>query len=498
MIEKYLNSKTKLLALGALLTLGFTSCKEEFLEKVPTAIVSPETVFATTDNAYATINGMHRNLYRQWYSRQSEGGQSGNIIYMEALGEDLVMTDQSNGWFISEYRWQQHRDVESNLVRFNYGFYYAFIGNSNMILANIDEAEGPDEDRDFIKAQALTYRAWSYFQMIQLYADRYVKGGDNSGLGLSLILEPTEGAVPRNTVEEVYQQIHKDLDDALSLFANSVARPNVSHLDASVAKGIKARVYLTQQEYDKAASFAKDARQGYQLMSQDDYMAGFSDFSNKEWMWGIHHRDDQPTYFYSFFAYLGDFSSTNTRANPKAINSALYEKISDTDVRKKLWDPTGADADFPVVDNGIRRPYMTRKFRLANPGSSNGDLAFMRAAEMYLIEAEALAELNKDADAADVLFELVSARDDEYVKSTSTGAALKEEIQTQRRVELWGEGFRFYDLKRLNLPLDRRGANHNASLAVKMQEDAGTKNWVFLIPQAEIDYTLGVVKQNPL
>ena len=56
----------------------------------------------------------------------------------------------------------------------------------------------------------------------------------------------------------------------------------------------------------------------------------------------------------------------------------------------------------------------------------------------------------------------------------------------------------FYDLKRLNLPLDRRGANHNASLAVKMQEDAGTKNWVFLIPQAEIDYTLGVVKQNPL
>src|SRR5690625_2734300 len=206
--------------------LTLMACSDDFLEKVPTGIVSPETVFATTENAYAAINGMHRNLYRQWYSRQSEGGQSGNMIYMEALGEDLVMTDQSNGWFISEYRWQQHRNVESNLVRFNYGFYYAFIGNSNMILANIDEAEGPDEDRDFIKAQALTYRAWSYFQMIQLYADRYVKGGDNSGLGLSLILEPTEGAVPRNTVEEVYQQINKDLDDAISLFGSAVDRPD--------------------------------------------------------------------------------------------------------------------------------------------------------------------------------------------------------------------------------------------------------------------------------
>lgn len=480
---------------GALLT----SCKKDFLEKVPTSRVSPETVFATTENAYAAINGMHRQLYRQWYSRQAEGGQSANMIYMDVLGEDYVMTAAGNNWFNAEYKWQEQRNANSSMVRFNYGFYFVFIGNANQIIANIDNAVGPDADKHFLKAQALTYRAWSYYQMVQLYGERYVKGGDNSGLGLSIVLEPITTAVPRNTVEEVYKQINDDLNEAITLYATAKARPDISHLNVNVAKGIKARVALTQQNYDVAAQMAKEARQGYPLMTQAQYMEGFSDYTNKEWIWGIHQRDDQPTYFYSFFAYLGDYSSTNTRGNPKAINSLLYDKISATDVRKKLWDPTGSDANFPVVANGVRKKYMTRKFMLANPQNSNGDLMFMRAAEMYLIEAEALARTpGKEAEAASVLFELANARDTEYTLSTNTGSALLEEILVQRRVELWGEGFRFYDLKRMNLPLNRNGANHSGSLAVKMEEPAGTKNWIFLIPQGEIDYTLGVVKQNPL
>ncbi len=487
----------KIIALAAVMSV--TACSDDFLSTVPTSIVSPETVFKTTDNAYAAINGMHRQLYRQWYSRQSEGGQSGNMIYMEVLGEDYVMTARANGWFISEYKWEGHRNANSYMVRFNYGFYYSMIGNANMIIANIDNAEGPTADKNFLKAQALTYRAWSYFQMVRLYGERYVKGGNNDGLGLSLILEPTEGAVPRNTVEEVYTQINKDLDDAIALFGNAVPRPDKSHLNINVAKGVKARVALEQQDYVTAAKFAKEARDGFPMMSQSEVLDGFSDYSNPEWIWGIHHRDDQPTYFYSFFAYLGNFSSTNTRGNPKAINSWLYNQISPTDVRSQLWDPTGSDTNFPKTANGVRKPYMTRKFMLDNPGNSNGDLAFMRAAEMVLIEAEALARQNgKDSEAADALFILANARDNNYTKSTNTGSDLIDEILIQRRIELWGEGFRFYDLKRLNQPLDRQGINHQASLAVKMFEPAGTKNWQFLIPQSEIDYTLGVVKQNPL
>ncbi len=68
-----------------------------------------------------------------------------------------------------------------------------------------------------------------------------------------------------------------------------------------------------------------------------------------------------------------------------------------------------------------------------------GDPVYMRAGEMYLIEAEAKAKYN-DATAQDVLFTLVSNCDPGYVKSTKTGQALVDEIILQRRMELWGKG----------------------------------------------------------
>ncbi|RYZ24764.1 MAG: RagB/SusD family nutrient uptake outer membrane protein, partial [Chitinophagaceae bacterium] len=115
------------------------------------------------------------------------------------------------------------------------------------------------------------------------------------------------------------------------------------------------------------------------------------------------------------------------------------------------------------------------------------------------IEAEALARQGgQDAAARQALFTLAKQRDPNYVLSTNSGQTLINEIMIQRRVELWGEGFRFYDLKRTNSPLDRTGGNHNNTLAQKMNEPAGSLNWQFLIPRAEIEYTLGVVVQNPL
>jgi hypothetical protein len=244
---------------------------------------------------------------------------------------------------------------------------------------------------------------------------------------------------------------------------------------------------------------AAAARTGYSPMSATQYMAGFNDYTNPEWMWGSRQVSDQTTYFYSFFAYMSaDFNSTNIRTNPKAINSKLYNQIAATDVRRNLFDPTGANTAFPVPPGGTRAAYMNRKFLSGGGnGSSIGDVPLMRAAEMYLIEAEAKARLN-DPTAANVLFQLVSKRDPAYVQSLMTGQELLEQILIQRRIELWGEGFRFYDLKRLNQSLDRTGANHVTAVATTLTVPAGDVQWEFLIPQDEINNTNGVVTQNPL
>jgi hypothetical protein len=301
-------------------------------------------------------------------------------------------------------------------------------------------------------------------------------------------------------VAKVYEQINADLDQAITLLTGAPARANKSHINLNVAQGFKARVALTQQNWQVAATMAAAARSGISLMSNTQYQAGFNDYTNPEWIWGVRQVSDQTTYFYSFFAYMSaDFNSTNIRTNPKAINSKLYDQIPTTDVRSKLFDPTGANTSFPIPPGGVRKPYQNKKFLSGGgSGSSIGDVVLMRAAEMYLIEAEAKARLGQDAGAQDALFTLLKNRDASYTKSTKTGTALINDILLQRRIELWGEGFRFYDLKRLNQPLDRTGANHDASVAVVLTIPVDDVRWEFLIPQDEINNSNGLVRQNPL
>lgn len=484
----------------AIATIILPSCKKDYLETMPNASVSDGDIFLTTDNAWNAVNGIHKMLYRQYNSRQDQGGQSKNMIDMDMLGEDLVNTSQGNGWFIATYRWLEHRNENSWTPRFNFQFYYDIIANANMIINNIDNATGDEKDRNAIKGQALAYRAWSYFQMIQLYGERYDKAGANSGLGLTLVLEPTTEEIARSSVAEVYTQIITDLTNSITALSNVAPRSNASHINVNVAKGFRARVALAMQDWETAATFAKEARTGFTLMSTSQLKDGFNNYTNPEWMWGSHQIQDQTTYFYSFFAYMSaNYSSTNIRGNPKAINSLLYNKMSPTDARRALWDPTAAEAGFPIPPGGSRFPYMNRKFIApAGSGSSIGDVPMMRAAEMYLIEAEALARIgNRDAEAAAALFPLAVKRDPDYVLSTNTGQDLIDEIMIQRRVELWGEGFRFYDLKRLNLPLDRTGANHDEAVASVMKVPAGDKMWQFLLPKKELDTNKEAV-QNPL
>ncbi|MCB0606986.1 MAG: RagB/SusD family nutrient uptake outer membrane protein [Lewinellaceae bacterium] len=482
----------------ALIAIGLsaTSCGNDYLDTAPTDQVDAGAAFLTTANAYAALNGIHRAMFVR-YNSQGEYGQGAMMINMDMMGEDLVMTSAGNGWYNNTYKWLDHRNENSALCLFAYQFYYRLIGNANLIIANIGNAEGPQEDRDAIKGQALCYRAWAHFMLVQLYGKRYDAGAKpNNQLGVPLMLTPTTDGQARATVEEVYTQVNQDLDDAIALLTTS--RRAKSHFNKEVAQGIKARVALTQQNWTVAAQMAVEARKNYSLMSNAEYLSGFDDVSNAEWIWGTDHIDDQTTFFASFHAYIScNFNSTNIRTNPKAINSTLYEMMSATDVRRGCWLPTPVAGSAIVPPGGVLKPYMTQKFLSASSSNSVGDVPHMRAGEMYLIEAEAKARMGDDPGAQSALTALMSNRDPGYVPSGNVGQALIDEILINRRIELWGEGFRFTDLKRLNLPLNRNGANHISSLTLTYDVPAGDVSWEFLIPRRELDSNKLAV-QNPL
>jgi len=315
---------------------AFSSCKKGFLEKSPTDQVSTEVLFSTTKNAWAAVNGIHRLMYNQLFGSQPQGGQSGNMLYMEAMGEDFVFNTSSNNWLLNEYKWVSHRNPNSNMLFYNYQFYYIIIGNANTILANIDNADGSDADKAAIKGEALTYRGWAYYQMVQLFGERYVDGQPNSGLAVPLVVNTENKKLPRSTVADVYIQINADLDNAITSLAG-YNRTNKSHFDVNIAKGIKARVALTQQKWVDAIKYAKEARVGYPLMTNAEYLGGFNDYSNKEWMWSSRIASDQTNYFYSFFAYMSaNFNASAIRNSIKSINSKLYNAIPATDIRKSF------------------------------------------------------------------------------------------------------------------------------------------------------------------
>ena len=321
--------KFNLLLVFILLTATFvSSCEDDFLDQVPTEDVNSSLATESVESLSLIVSGMHRSLYIR-YGAQGRTGIGCLMLQMENLGEDYVNTGRANNWFITTSAWQDHINANSANNLFPYRAYYRIIRNANSVIQAAPDAVGSQEDKDAAVGEALTYRAWCYFQMVQLYGERYVPGGGNSQLGIPirLVVNAENEPLARNTVEEVYTQVNQDLDDAIAIFGD-FSRPNKSHLDASVARGLKARVALVQGNYSVAADFASQAKEGFDLMDADTYFNNFTDLTNSEWMWGSFIQEDQTDVFGNYGAWISrNFSSSNIRGNPKAISSLLYAEI---------------------------------------------------------------------------------------------------------------------------------------------------------------------------
>jgi len=496
---KKISFKITLLLIAVL----FSNCKKDFLDTKPTASVDDTNIFTTTTNAKNVINGIYRYMYTR-YSTQNQPGHGGMMLQLDFMGEDIGLAVAS--WYTNTANgaanYIEMRNDADIWVEFPFRLYYRVIGNANAIMDNIDAAEGPEADKALLKAEALTVRAWAYHNLVRLFAKRYDKAAKpNTQLGVSMPLSAKEVKLPRSTVEEVYAQINKDLDAAIGFFGTT-APANKSHVSIDAARAVKANVALTMQEYEVAATYAQQVitNNKYSLMTEAQYQTGFNNISNPEWIWGAFLQADQGDTFANFHGQISlDGNTTFIRDRPKRINSALYDLIPATDVRKKMWEPAPTATNFPLPLATFRRePYMSRKFKIKEASTTLGDVPYIRLAEVYLTLAEALANIpGREAEAKQKLYDLNRTRNASYALSANTGAALIEEILVYRRVELWGEGHRFYDLKRLNRGLDRRTAPNYvaASVGDVMVVPAGDPRWQWVIPRSEIQANTNT-KQN--
>jgi len=497
-------------------SLSMTACKKSFLERRPTDQAATEDVFKTIEGAQAAVQGLNRLVYMLG-SETDDFGYPSQALTFDLMGEDMPVSAIGNGWFILEYRYTAARNAIEN-GQYAWGFYYKFINNANFILANIDGITGEQAKKDMIKAQALTYRAWAYFYLCRLYQHTYKATVTGSGTrwpgkvenapAVPLYTEPTQVAKPRASMKEVYEQIKADLNQAVALFDGSTAtRGAKSEIDGQVARGIYARVALELQEWNTAATMAHAAREGYGYMSAAEIGGGFNSVGNSEWIWGSAINTEQNGIYASFLAHMDQDNNMHSRVAQKMINRQLYNRYVDTtgDIRKVWWVKTADPAKGYLA-------YSQRKFRATTPGGYIGDYPLMRASEMALTEAEALAQQNKVAEAATVFNEYMQSRRPTYNAPTNTADTLIKEIWTQRRIELWGEGFRYFDIKRQQAPFDAVkllpnqiglvrsvAQGHQAGIAQNMSIGQFSATFLWRIPGGEFlaNKSLKTEDQNP-
>lgn len=492
----------KLLFAAVILASVSTGCKKNYLDTVPSTSVTEEQIFADVTTVNAAVSSVYKENFEfsvgATTGRHDAFGIAGYGLSMDLMGNDMIIYSQGYNWFNSVYtlvEWT--RATINNQPDLAWYLFYDLIGQCNRILDVIDVVPGTQAEIDNIKGQMLGMRGISYYYLVNLFQQTY-KGHETSpGVPIPITYNtPDEG---RNTVQDVYDRITSDLDQA-EVLLDGKPRVNKAAVDVSTVRGFRARVALIMEDWATAATKANQARQGYGLMSAAQYpqRGTFASVNNPEAIWGAIITEAEATVYASFFSHL-DVSSEGYAffGQQKLITKDLYDRIPQGDVRKTVFIAPGTGS-APYVD------YNQMKLTLANsPDSWEGDYIYMRSAEMYLIEAEALARQGQESSAKSVLEQMVTTRFPGYSAAGFSGTALVDEILLQRRIELWGEGFALWDIKRLNQGLNRPTGpgNHGTPYYEPnvYTTQPADRRFIMQLPNREMDVNpmLTPLDQNP-
>ena len=321
-----------------------SSCAGDYLDTAPTDSTGATDAVGTTANAMKALNGIAKIMTTQHsYFGGGFAGENNIMIQYESYpSENYNYNYYASGWspiFNQEF----HTRTNSIYDAYAWYYYYTIAGNANTILANIDNAEGTEAERNFVKASALTFRAYAFEKLVHYYCWRWQDSNNGASQGIVLRLDESTGGQGYATLAETYAQIYKDLDEAIMLFEQSGMDRNASQVwmpNINVAHAIYARAALTKQDYTKALTEAKLARQNYPLMSNAEYHAGFCN-PTSEWIFGSFGSAQENNWYWSYgtqYACNGYYANAAGAANGAgSIGRELINRIPNDDARKALF-----------------------------------------------------------------------------------------------------------------------------------------------------------------
>lgn len=477
---------------------------------------------ADANKMQAKLNGIYSRLtmlgsISSWNNGTTPNfdfGYAAACMMYDASGMDEPAEVSGYNWFRRGLVFSD-RTQKSSEGYFLWLLYYSHIKIANDIIASTPDNKTANSNNAL--GQAYASRAFDYLHLIQMYQFTY-KGHENAP-GVPIVTDSTSSEQmrnnPRASVANVYKLILSDLNKSID-YLNGISRSSKTYIDQHVAYGLRARANLLMQNWDAAASDAEKAADGFEPLSITDAgKPGFNSITASNWIWGSKVSETSEIVTSGIINFPSMMCSfTGNGYSPaytgRYINNNLYDKIDSTDVRKGWWlnksmkssivDTTWTYQGYSVADwFGWRAPYLNVKFgpykNEYNNATNACDLPLMRVEEMLLIKAEALAMGGHPEEGKKVLENFVRTyRDPNYACTATTSEGIQDAVWMQRRIELWGEGFSFFDMMRLKKPLLRKGTNYGNSCQYDLP--AESQIFLYIIPEDEVNNNAALKDNN--
>ncbi len=481
-----------------------TSCIEE---TVPTQLVTDEQLAASPKASEALLWEMTAiyNKFNTLGADQHYDWGYGSIMHIrDVMTGDYAVASSSYDHYAA---WEQNLNIGESYMttQFVWTYLWKQVQTANNVIRAMPAVDAATDAQKGSIAIASAQRASMYLDLARMYeflpndktSNINSDGNDVLNLTVPIVSESTteEEAKnnPRVSRQVMAEFILHDLDVAEANIEKT-ARLDKTMPDISVVYGLKARYYMWIEDYANARDYARKAidKSGAKPLSEDELTSvtsGFNTLSVSSWLWGMQTTKEDRVVTSGILNWTSWCSNETAfgyaSEGPKPmISKQMFNRIPDSDYRKKWWcGPKGSahnkklefvSSNYDIENEDAKRAvceYGSLKFR---PGSGDPDvysvacvvgIPLMRVEEMYFIEAEAAEHVSPGTGQALCETFMKTYRDPKYTfsKNNATSSELPaaiEEIVFQKRVELWGEGLTFYDVKRLNMSVDRKAAGN--------------------------------------
>lgn len=499
---------TRLASLFIFMILLAISCEKEFLEVAPKGTALEENYYKNETEAYSGLIAVYDVLGKQAASFE-------NMISMLNSGsDDHFAGGGSSSDGIQLQVFSDYTISESTIANSFWNDFYQGIFRANVLLTKLPDVALNEATKKRFTAEAKALRAICYFELVRLFKN------------IPLITTPIDTneiyAVSQADPNDVYAQIEADLIEAIPDLPITLDLTNeAGRLSKGAAKALLGKVYLYQNKNAEAVAQLEEVNGtpgatsafGYRLLDNFSDLWSVSNTYHSESILEVAYSDQSnatwDTYSWSSIG-PDEGNLLNIMSSPRGYLRTSGSTAPDyvagwgfNIITQSLYDTLEGDPRFDdtiedlqaYVDSGeveLEESYQYTGYYLkkflplrsdATTGGGEININFrqhvymIRLADTYLMEAEALGGTGARAQA---LLDAVRAR----VGLPSVPVSL-EAIWHERRLELAGEGHRWYDLVR----------TARAASALANKGFTPGKNEILPIPLAELENTL--LKQNP-